>query len=997
MLRLSSYGASATTSHGYPKSPLEAARHPPAEAFPPPPAAKSSDILINRGHQLKRIARDTATFYQGIAEAHNSHALTLKKLSHPSSTPIATPFPEASLFIPLPPSSSSTSPASPGAAQDAHDAAMSLGGNGSEGWQQILQEARDTNLRTADAHQELAKRITKDVVGPLLRCRVDLKQHLALMEKDLGKHVDAVQRERDTAAPLLARLSTSLTQSSLPLSAPSLAPLEDPVLLRAQLEAQLRLQVVRENDLLAAVKLWSDRTEVKERDTFVEIKRCWAAWEQANSSMLLGNQQQSMFLSATVDSVPPDAEWHHFLRLNHLVLPDTRPKTLDDVVWNGKGDVLTTVVREGLLERQTSILKSWKPAYFILTPSGHLHIYGPPPATVTAAATAPASSTSSSTDATAAEDDTDSASLSSDQASPSANPSTASYPPLTPSAQHLLLHSSPHLSLNLALCTLGPMPTPAPAPSPNPDADPAAAAKAAKKKQPLDAVFTLIETLGKGGKGEGSGARHVVRCKGVDGGWEEMGGWVASIGKFCAPPTAPPPPASPPTPTAPVVATLPDDDKKLAADAAARSPAHTPLATPRSLPPPFAPAAGAGLAAGAAGASALSAAGPPALPDRPPSATSFFSSSAAEPPALPPRDAAVAAPGLPSFDSFNSLDSPGLDSEQQRNSVLVIDDDYDMSRAMGALGVGAAVGAAVAGGGAAVVGATGERMDGDEEREREEEQGPPPPEKGAVSPSSPRHDHADDDDGDAHSAYGDDGASDAGDLGRSLSQSSLHRAAERKERPISPRQGSVRSLAQAWEQQGSGSSGAQEHKPAAVEEDAAEAEQPLAQAQAQQLDVPAQGDGDELDGASDMGDTSFGDDVEAGHGQDEAALEGDKPAKAGKKGKKKRKSKAAGSAKPTERPLPLPSVDPEHTDLGLPSPHSPSFADAQPLAHDEANLHADGDGVSSPPPMVLEEVDEAPSRRSSEERERALEYEGENKGEKEGEHEGEGKKEGEGA
>lgn len=94
--------------------------------------------------------------------------------------------------------------------------------------------------------------------------------------------------------------------------------------------------------------------------------------------MLLGNQQQSMFLSATVDSVPPDAEWHHFLRLNHLVLPDTRPKTLDDVVWDGKGDVLTTIVREGLLERQTSILKSWKPGpspFFssLVDPRAHDH------------------------------------------------------------------------------------------------------------------------------------------------------------------------------------------------------------------------------------------------------------------------------------------------------------------------------------------------------------------------------------------------------------------------------------------------------------------------------------------------------------------------------------------------------------------------------------------------------------------------------------------------
>lgn len=177
--RATSSSTEATSSSASPATRPPFTRVRPRLALPlplPPPGPRSSRI---------------SALLAGIAEAHNSHALTLKKLSHPSTTPIATPFPEASLFIPLP-ASSTSSPASPGA----HDAAMSLGGTGSEGWQQILQEARDTNLRTAEAHQELARRITKDVVGPLLRCRVDLKQHLQLMEKDLGKHVDAVQKER---------------------------------------------------------------------------------------------------------------------------------------------------------------------------------------------------------------------------------------------------------------------------------------------------------------------------------------------------------------------------------------------------------------------------------------------------------------------------------------------------------------------------------------------------------------------------------------------------------------------------------------------------------------------------------------------------------------------------------------------------------------------------------------------------------------------------------
>ncbi|GJN88320.1 hypothetical protein Rhopal_001285-T1 [Rhodotorula paludigena] len=879
MLRLASYGAAATTAHGHPKSPQKPALAPPTEAFPPPPAHKPSDVLLNRAHEVKRIAKGTAAFFQGVAEAHNSHALVLRKLSNPSSTPIPTPFAEAALFLPLPPDSP-PDPAAP------TDSAKSLGGTGTEGWAQILADAKETNARTADAHAALAKSITKDVVGPLARVRIDLKASITQMEREVAKAIDAVQRERDTAAPLLSRLSTSLTQSSLPLSAPSLHPPDDPVLLRAQVEAQLRVQVLRENDLLAVVKGWTEKMETRERDVFAEIKRCWAAWEQANSAMLLGNQQLSMFLSATVDSVPPEAEWAHFVKLNHVLASSVPEKTLDDVVWDGKGDPLTSVVLEGLLERQTSFLKSWKPAYFILTPSGHLHIYGPPPAS----ALPPAAGSTESGDSA-------SSSLPSTPEDRASLSSTPAYPPLSAPAQHLLLHSSPHLSLNLALCTLGPMPTPAPA-----------AENGKKKPSPLDAVFTLVESVGKGGKGEGSGTKHVLRCKGEKG-WEEMGTWVAAIGKFCATPTAPPPP-SPPTPTPSTFAAASAHDGTADArplPAGFAPPGHSPdpsssssslptaprePATDRRPPPPlpppsFAPALPArGL--GVVGES-------PALPSLPTSPLSDASSSTAPPPPpLPPRD---------SVHSFSSFEDG--DGDTTRNSVLVIEDDDAegdayLSRAMSGLGV--------AGAGLA----RREEDDGSDE-------------------------------------------SDGGDLGRSLSSGSLSRKAQQQQQQ---QQGSVRSLAAAWEK--NASSG-----PAAPPRD-------------EQGKSPVGPDEDDEDDDAEGRDKDEGDEEEQKRdGADEGAQVA--PAPKGKKGKKKRKSKggaaAAAANKPTERPLPLPSVDPEHADLGLPSPHSPSFNPTPASLHSPSSERAqdddprtDGDlaGMASPPPMVLEEVEEAPSPRAGE-------------------------------
>lgn len=156
-------------------------------------------------------------------------------------------------------------------------------------------------------------------------------------------------------------------------------------------------------------------------------------------------------------------------------------------------------------------------AYFILTPSGILHIYGPPPASVVLP-------------------DPDNGEEEGSQRAVEAAAAAAPPPPLSPTAHYLALHSSPHLSLNLSHCFLGPMPTPTPARVGDREGEDAAAAAAAKKPAALDAVFTLIEaTVSNGGKQltmTPSGTRHVVRCKGENG-WEEMGGWVAEIGKVC--------------------------------------------------------------------------------------------------------------------------------------------------------------------------------------------------------------------------------------------------------------------------------------------------------------------------------------------------------------------------------------------------------------------------------------------------------------------------------
>ncbi|GAA6034167.1 hypothetical protein JCM8097_003763 [Rhodosporidiobolus ruineniae] len=940
ILRLSSYGSSSTptTSHGHPRSPLHPAPHPPQDAFPAtwqPGQPKPSDILVNRAHELKRCAKALAAYFTGIAQAHHAHSTALSQLSQPNKTPLPTPFQEAALFLPLDPAASSP--------------AASLGGSGGEGWQQILREAKETNSRVAEAHADLASRVTKEVVGPLSKLRIEMKTHIAIMEKEFSKLVDAVQKERDLTAPLLSRLSLSLTQSSLPLSAPNLVPAEDPVLLRALVEAQLAKQVEKENELLASVKSWTAKTEERERETFEGIKRCWAVWESVNSATLLNAQQHSMFLSAAIDSIPSDAEWAHFLKLNHAVLPSTPAKSPKTAPYAGRGDPLTGVVMEGLLERQTSFLRSWKPAYFLLTPSGHLHVYPPPP---------PSSSTPSTPASPALSGSAPSSPVPLDSASITSAPTAAELPPLTPSATHLLLHSTPLLSLNLALCTLGPMPTP----PDSSNADKKAGGKA------LEPVFTILETVA------GNGTKHVIRCGGkpvagageVGDGWEEMGRWVSAIGPFCS---APPPPPSP---------VLSPRSSLLSPTSASSAPPTLPA---RSIPLGQSPAL-------------------PSLPVSP-------ASENAPPPPLPPREEQHQQEGEEDLE---------LDARGNVRSSLVISESGDLSSGAGSFHLPShhALHLSTAGDeldftdspernlarnsvlASPPVSPTAERrlMDGlgvvgaglGSSSPLTSPPLPPIPPigtgHGRVAEQEEEEETEDDD-------------PDAGDLGRSIrpshSSSATHTYGARPALVSVPRSGSVRSLAAAWEQVSSPplGNGSEKGGRSPVLEEEGERERELEEPSKEEDDVvdvsledsvaatmlaPSPAHDEDLEGADSPAGSAPGtpnpNDEHSDREEREVTPEpSSEPATPkGKKGKKKRKSKG-GAKTPSERPLPLPSLDPEFADLGLPSPHSPAFEGGTldagvspiPAPRFESSLDAEADaeeggrGV-----MQLEEVVEGP-------------------------------------
>ena len=360
MLRLSSYGSSSSSTAASPDEARPRGVDPLSDSSDP--SLNRHEVLQARARELHKLVTHLATWFTHVAQVHHHHALALDKLE-----PLPVPFSSKSgnLFIPL--------------TRDQDDEAEpTLGGTGREGWQDIFAQANSTQSRIAAQHAHLAKQITADVVNPLNKLAFQLKTHAQLVEKELKPLVDAVARERQLVQPLYSRLANAIAlvqqpAAAAPTSSSSLwgsnkaskkplSPHDDPVLVRAQIHARLRVQLDREHDLVVALKKCTHKCLDRELSAFDQVKQCWSAWESLHSASLLESHQLGMFLAATVDAVPNDKEWHHFAVESAMTVPDDEPdRTIDDLEWVGKGHELTHLVKEGLLERQTSILKSWKP------------------------------------------------------------------------------------------------------------------------------------------------------------------------------------------------------------------------------------------------------------------------------------------------------------------------------------------------------------------------------------------------------------------------------------------------------------------------------------------------------------------------------------------------------------------------------------------------------------------------------------------------------------
>ena len=85
-------------------------------------------------------------------------------------------------------------------------------------------------------------------------------------------------------------------------------------------------------------------------------------------SEIWGNLQRDM------STLPPDREWISFAaREDHLVDPETPLRDPAVINYPSKDDPSVIPVHTGLLERKKRYTRTYREAYYVLTPAGFLH------------------------------------------------------------------------------------------------------------------------------------------------------------------------------------------------------------------------------------------------------------------------------------------------------------------------------------------------------------------------------------------------------------------------------------------------------------------------------------------------------------------------------------------------------------------------------------------------------------------------------------------------
>lgn len=137
---------------------------------------------------------------------------------------------------------------------------------------------------------------------------------------------------------------------------------------------QLQKQVHEENALQKSVIIMQQNSAHFEEGIVRAIQSAWSTYDEWQQRMNNSVQDIWRGLAAHMASLAPDREWLAFsARADHLIDPDTPLRNPETINYPSKEDPSVIPVHFGFLERKKRFMRTYREAYYVLTPAGYLH------------------------------------------------------------------------------------------------------------------------------------------------------------------------------------------------------------------------------------------------------------------------------------------------------------------------------------------------------------------------------------------------------------------------------------------------------------------------------------------------------------------------------------------------------------------------------------------------------------------------------------------------
>ncbi|KAG0260781.1 hypothetical protein BG011_001620 [Mortierella polycephala] len=306
----------------------------------------SADILLNRLLAYRTIIKNLQQHFTELMLLENSIVKAMNKAANA----IVVPFKDGEQF------------------------------RGQGGLQDVCVGIRDSVKSRAEEHANAAQFVEENVVKHLRRLKQEVKSRIRAMKADSSLYSPRLGKEREATQERIASLAKAIGLFELAGSyQPDMEKVHlDPYVINISLRVQLARQIQEESQFSRSLKQCQEQLAEFEFSIINELKQILVSFAGYQSNHAeVGFTQSWAQVERALNFLDDDTEWNTFLESNaHRFLPtelsDADPEKLD---YPCKDSQFLIPIKTGHMSRQSSVLKSWKDGYFVLTPAGWLHVF----------------------------------------------------------------------------------------------------------------------------------------------------------------------------------------------------------------------------------------------------------------------------------------------------------------------------------------------------------------------------------------------------------------------------------------------------------------------------------------------------------------------------------------------------------------------------------------------------------------------------------------------